>query len=55
MSGAGILTMIPAFGEVGGAVFGLGLILWFLWLGLVMLRSGVVRDGSDYERKAVAA
>lgn len=36
---AGILlhTAIPAF-ETLGAVFGLGLIVWFVWLGIVMLR-----------------
>jgi len=36
---AGILTLIPALGEIGGIIFGLGSILWFLWLGLAMLRS----------------
>lgn len=34
---AGIATTIPAL-EVLGAVFGLGLIVWFVWLGIVMLR-----------------
>lgn len=34
---AGIITVVPALGEVG-AVFGLGFILWFLWAGIVMLR-----------------
>lgn len=36
---AGLLTTIPALGELG-AIFGLGLILWFGWLGIVMLRGG---------------
>lgn len=36
---AGILTVIPAAAEVFGAVFGLGLIVWFVWLGVVMLRT----------------
>lgn len=38
---AGILTAIPALAalEVLGALFGLGLIVWFVWLGIVMLRS----------------
>lgn len=36
---AGLLTVIPAL-EVFGPLFGLGLILWFVWLGIVMLRSG---------------
>ncbi len=35
---AGLLTVIPVL-EVLGAVFGLGLIVWFVWLGVVMLRS----------------
>jgi hypothetical protein len=37
---AGILTVVPALGELGGVVFGLGQIVWFVWLGIVMLRSG---------------
>jgi hypothetical protein len=36
---AGILTVVPALGEIGGIVFGLGSIVWFVWLGLSMLRS----------------
>lgn len=35
---AGIVTVVPALGEPGGAVFGLGSIAWFVWLGIVMLR-----------------
>lgn len=34
---AGLLTVIPAL-EMFGAIFGLGLIVWFVWLGFVMLR-----------------
>ena len=36
---AGILSAVPALGELGGAIFGLGQIVWFIWLGIVMLRS----------------
>ena len=36
---AGLLTSIPAFAEIGGSIFGLGLIVWFIWLGVVMLMS----------------
>ncbi len=36
---AGILSAIPALGELGGVIFGLGQIVWFVWLGIVMLRS----------------
>lgn len=35
---AGILTLVPALGELGGGVFGLGSIVWFVWLGIAMLR-----------------
>jgi hypothetical protein len=36
---AGILTVVPALGEPGGIVFGLGFIVWFAWTGIVMLRN----------------
>ncbi len=36
---AGILSAVPALGELGGMIFGLGQIVWFVWLGIVMLRS----------------
>jgi hypothetical protein len=35
---SGLLTIIPAL-EVFGAIFGLGFIVWFIWTGIVMLRS----------------
>lgn len=35
---AGLLTVIPALGELSGALFGLGAILWFLLVGLALLR-----------------
>ena len=35
---AGIVTIVPALGELGGMIFGLGQIVWFLWLGIIMLR-----------------
>lgn len=34
---SGVLTIVPAL-ELFGAIFGIGLIVWFAWLGLVMLR-----------------
>jgi len=37
IGGAGLLTTIPIFGELG-IVFGLGTIVWFIWVGIVMLR-----------------
>jgi len=36
---AGILSAIPPIGEIGAAIFGLGQIVWFVWLGIVMLRN----------------
>ena len=37
---AGILSAVPALGELGlGIIFALGQIVWFVWLGIVMLRS----------------
>ena len=36
---AGIITVVPALGELGAMVFGLGQIVWFVWLGIDMLRS----------------
>jgi hypothetical protein len=36
---AGLLTVVPAL-EMLALVFGLGQIVWFVWLGIVMLRSG---------------
>lgn len=38
---AGILSAIPALGEIGGAIFGLGQIVWFVWIGIDLLRSDV--------------
>lgn len=37
VSVGGLLTVVPALGELG-AVFGLGITAWFVWLGIVMLR-----------------
>ena len=36
---AGIITVVPALGELGGMIFGLGQIVWFLWVGIIMLRN----------------
>jgi hypothetical protein len=40
----GLLSAIPAIGVPGTAVFGLGKIVWSLWLGIVMLRG---RPGAE--------
>jgi Domain of unknown function (DUF4386) len=44
---AGILTVVPAL-DVLAAVFGLGFIVWFVWVGIVMLRS---RPGAAYVKR----
>ena len=38
ISVAGLLTLIPAL-ELVGVIFGLGSIVWFVWVGIVMLRA----------------
>lgn len=51
---AGILMLVPAFAETGGAIFGLGFILWFLWAGIVLMRSrGVVTTKSFVTAQSV--
>lgn len=35
---AGVLSTIPALGEISGMIFGLGQVVWFAWLGIAMLR-----------------
>lgn len=35
---SGLATIVPALSEVFGAVFGLGFIVWFFWVGIVLLR-----------------
>lgn len=45
---AGLVTIVPQL-EAVGAVFGIGLIVWFVWIGIVM-----VRDTSDRETTTTA-
>jgi hypothetical protein len=35
---SGVASAIPVLGEIGGAIFGLGMIVWFAWCGLVLWR-----------------
>jgi hypothetical protein len=37
---AGILSAIPALGEIGGGIFGLTQIVWFVALGVLLLGAG---------------
>ncbi len=39
---AGVATLIPFLGDLG-MVFGLGQIIWFVWVGIVLLSSGKVQ------------
>jgi len=38
VGGAGVATLVPPLTELG-AIFGLGLIAWFIWVGIILLRS----------------
>lgn len=51
---AGILSAIPALGEIGGALFGLGQVIWFAGLGIIMLRSsqGAAQEPSTFELRS---
>jgi hypothetical protein len=48
---SGIITAVPAL-QVVGAIFGLGLIVWFTWMGIVMLRTDLAP--ADVHRAALA-
>lgn len=41
---AGILSSIPPLGEVASAIFGLGQIVWFIWLGIALLRTDMSKS-----------
>jgi hypothetical protein len=43
---SGLVTVVPAL-EAVGTVFGLGFIVWFVWLGIVMLRNSPSKLGGD--------
>jgi hypothetical protein len=51
---AGVLTVVPAL-EPAGAVFGLGLIAWFVWTGIVLLREPEPRPQRAREPRRYAA
>jgi hypothetical protein len=44
---AGILSALPGLGDVG-LIFGLVQIVWFIWVGIVMLRG---RPGAAYVKR----
>lgn len=43
---AGLLTLFHPLQDVAGAVFGLGYILWFLWIALILYRTPVSDRGT---------
>ena len=47
---AGMVTVIPGL-EDAGAIFGLGLIVWFTWLGVFMMRKAPVMDPDQVQPK----
>ena len=47
---AGIISAIPALGEIGGGIFGLTQIVWFVALGVLLLGAGR-REASAYLRE----
>ena len=34
---SGLLTIFPALQDIFGAIFGLGYIAWFIWIGFILL------------------
>ena len=36
---AGIISVVPALSEIFIYIYALGQIIWFIWLGIIMLRS----------------
>lgn len=49
LSAAGILTIVPVLAEGFPMIFGLGLILWCIWLGIVLMRRSPVSHGVKTE------
>jgi hypothetical protein len=45
---AGIISIVPVITEIAVTIFGLSMIVWFAWLGIVLLRSRLsMADQSD--------
>ena len=36
---AGLITVVPGMSDIGGPIFGLGFIVWFVWAGVALLRA----------------
>jgi hypothetical protein len=50
---AGLVTVIPVL-EAVGAVFGVGLIVWFVWIGVILLQNGAPAAADRSERESLA-
>lgn len=50
---AGVVTILPAL-EIFGALFGLGSIVWFVWVGLVMLKASPALDNRTTPQPSMA-
>jgi hypothetical protein len=51
---AGVLTIVPAF-EIFGAFFGLGSIVWFVWIGLMMLTASPATGNQTTPRPSMTS
>jgi hypothetical protein len=49
---AGIISIVPALGELFIYIFALGQIVWFIWLGIVLLRSSPGRTAKKLDEFA---
>jgi hypothetical protein len=54
IGGAGILTIVPALAGTAIMVFGLGMIVWSIWVGVAMLRSQPLPGRTKTERVPAA-
>ncbi len=54
LGAAGIVTLVPPLALPMAMTFGLGLIVWCIWLGVVLLRRSQVRGAVNTEPVAVA-
>ena len=49
----GIISLVPTLTGTLGPVFGLGQIVWFIWMGIVLLRSNAVMSTTNELLKSV--
>ena len=44
---AGIISIVPALGELFIYIFALGQIVWFIWLGIVLVRRNAGKKATN--------